>query len=672
MPLFPSDFKKFKHVSSDDKTTTLQHPAGHEIKIVHGALKGDMRKQLEALRGAAPQKEADGGMIEEASRKGELGSQRKVSQQNSDVERDIAEHQAVKNDGKDVRTPEQKAKAAEYDRTGKLPGYADGGTVLPEDPNSPELLNQLSRVEIPEGSISAPTDLDRAKELYNANTKSSFNSGHMGSKIPIPGAGGEQQFEGDRVPTDFDPTKWQQAREQVSTEQSANAAQTAAEQQKIIAINQQRADAGLPPLPVPNVPVGPQPPGSMDQSQPMPQPGDLAQGAQPQSDEMGLGRQQDMLSQGFSNQIAGVNAQATAQGELGKQQAAVLASAQQASTDAKAAYQQHYDELNQERQHLVADVQSGQVDPEKFWDNHSRIASAIGMIIAGFNPTNSPNAAINYLNKQMDMNLEAQKTNLATKRSLLSANLQQFGNLKDATEMTRLQQADLVQNQLQQASAKASSPLAKAAALQAAGQIQQQYAPLFQQFAMRRAMMGLAQNGSNPQSVEHMLSYMRVANPEMAKEMEGRYVPGVGLATIPIPNDVRQKITDHEDMAKTIKDLQQFVGTHSTILPGTPEYNVGQQKALVLQSAVREGKLGTVYREGEQPLLDKFVNSNPAGALKMIKTVPQLKELLSSNERSNNVLKKQYGLPIHEEPQYKTVNGIRYMRGPDGKAVKVP
>lgn len=49
MPLFPSDFKKFKHVKSDDKTTVLEHPKGHQITIVHKALGKDMQAQLKAL-----------------------------------------------------------------------------------------------------------------------------------------------------------------------------------------------------------------------------------------------------------------------------------------------------------------------------------------------------------------------------------------------------------------------------------------------------------------------------------------------------------------------------------------------------------------------------------------------------------------------------------------------
>ncbi len=670
MPLFPSDFKKFKHVSSDDKTTTLRHDKGHELKIAHSALSPNMRKQLEALRGSEPTKQAEGGIIEEADRSGILGTQRKVDQEIKDKK--TKESNYVPNDSKDVRTPEQKERAVE---AAKQYGYAEGGPVQPE-----------AVIEQPVARITElDPDIARKRDLYNNLIQS--DTVLPPNVLPAPkesrmfGAQGE-------APQELEPNAWATAEQMFQREKANNAAEMAQAQQTAIKSNSARVAAGLAPNPVPNVPTGPQVPGSEANPVTAQPPGSppaasdatalgMASGANPLAS--GMQDMEGMLKSGYNSRLEGIQQTANAQQQLGEQQAQVLAQTQQAQESAKVAYQQHYDQLEAERQALSHDVQEGYVDPEKFWNGdkngnggHSRIAAGIGMILAGFNPTNSPNAAINYLKHQMDLNLDAQKQNLSSKQNLLAANLRQFGNLKDATEFTRIQQNDIMQNQLQQAAAKASSPLAKAAALQAAGQLKMEVAPMFQQFAMRRAMMGLAQNGGDPNSIDHMLGYMRVSNPEMAKEMESRYIPHVGMASIPVPADVREKITAHENMGVMIKDLQNFVNSHSTIVPGTPEYNVGQQKALVLQSAVREGQLGTVYREGEQPLLDKFVNSNPAGALKMLKTVPQLKELLKSNERAGNVLKQNYGLPASKpEPEIKVINGVRYMRGPDGKAVKV-
>lgn len=49
------DLSKMKHVKSDDKTTTLQHPAGHMITLAHKALSPEARIQVQALaKGGKP------------------------------------------------------------------------------------------------------------------------------------------------------------------------------------------------------------------------------------------------------------------------------------------------------------------------------------------------------------------------------------------------------------------------------------------------------------------------------------------------------------------------------------------------------------------------------------------------------------------------------------------
>lgn len=662
MPLFPSDFKKFKHVSHDDKTVTLQHPKGHQIIIARHAVKGDLSKQLDAMCSGGMVKEAEGGIIASVRRSGYAGSGAKATQDvrdaDSDAKADAAGASRHTESTTDVRTPEQKAAAVEQ---AKKYGYAEGGIIDPGLPKKPKKEDprvasiDMHKRSYAEGGDVKPKEpnvmdsaLQRTREIYNnliSPPPSQFASAKGG--IPDDPTQGTV-FKGDETPQHVDPNVAAQAQKMQADEAAQSAAQSAEAQQKVIAENQARTGLGMQPLDVPNVPQNgpPMPQQDAGIAQGMPQPGQAAAPVKSDPNDP-----QNMLQSGMNSRMAGIQQQAQAQGQMGQEQQAALAKNQEIQQKAQNSYKEHYDLLDSERQALVKDIQDGHIDPAKYWNDHSKIASGIGMILAGFNPTNAPNAAIGFLKHQMDMNLESQRANLASKQNLLSANMQQFGNLKDAMQMTRIMQNDIMQNELQQAAAKATSPLAKAAAMQAAGQLKMEAAPMFQQFALRRAMMNMAggQNNNDPSDTsvqEHQIAMMRVLNPEMAKEMEGRLVPGIGMAKIPVPADVREKLTQHQDMDVAIKDLQHFVNNHTTIIPGTADYNTGAQKALLVQSAVREGKLGTVYREGEQPLLDKFVSSNPANAMKMLNTVPQLKELLGSNERSTNVLKKQYGLPV--------------------------
>lgn len=489
------------------------------------------------------------------------------------------------------------------------------------------------------------TDIPRG---FKSATPDNSAAAHM------PGPNGEPPIAG------YDVKAWQNAQNDIANAKEDNAAQIANAQQQAIQQNAIRTQLGQQPLPVPNVPNGPQIPGSEENppantDNPIDPSGQKAvtavkAGADPQDPY-------SMLESGYNKQMAGIQGVSQAQQQQAQDNAKTLEIGQQAKATALAKYQEDYQDLEQERQHHMQDIRDGYIDPNRYWTgdkdgngSHSKLAAGIGMILAGFNPTNKPNAALEFLKYNMDKNMQAQISNLGAKESMLSANLRQFGNMKDAATMTQIMQSDMVANELQQAAAKAATPMAKANALNAAGQLQQEMAPKFQEFAMRRAMINMANGNGDPNAIDHMLGYMRAVNPQMAKEMEGRYVPGVGLGKVEVPQAVREQLVAGQTLQNTAADVLNYSQKHTNLIPGSPEYNVGMQKAAILQQRIREGLLGTVFRESEKPLLNKLVDDNPAGFLKSVSTQPKLREILQSNSMQLNTLKQNYGLPTNNAP----------------------
>lgn len=686
MPLFPSDFKKFKHVSSDDKTTTLEHPAGHSITIMHSALKGDMRKQLEALSKSnkkettKEEKMADGGVITDMKRSGLLGTPNQVDQQIADEANKNSNY--IPNTGSDVRTPEQLEKAKQFQQTGMLPewhpkaqqpqmaqggnvqSYAEGDMVVPDyrDP-----MSATQETESPKAPDVDP-ELQRTREIYNKIVATPLAA--------IPGMPVQDFQFGDegQVPSQFDAENWQKAKIEHAEEKTQNAAQIANAQQQAIQQNQARAEAGLPTIPVPNVPEGPQIPGSIGNPTAATPPEKYLNPSQQPTDALGsnFSDTESMMKQGYENKLAGINAEAVAKGNLGVQQEKALKRSEKAQLDAQTAYKQHYEELDSERKNLIRDIQDGYVDPNKFWTGgkngeggHSKIAAGIGMILAGFNPTNSPNAAINFLKFQMEQNLDAQRQNLGAKQNLLSMNMRQFGNLKDATDMTRIMQNDIMQNTLMQAAAHAASPLAKSAAAQAAGQFSMDSGSLFNKFAMQRAMMGLANNGGDPRAVEQMIAYKRAAGDlEGAKEMESRYVPHVGMASIPVPEKVRGEMVMKQQFGNAVEDLTQWARKHSGSMSPSV-INEGKAKAANVQNLYRDAINGGVFKPGEQEFIGTIVDSDPTKFFNSVRVIPKLMEASKQNDNSLNILKSNYGLPKGQStmtPEIKTFNGAKYQK----------
>lgn len=707
MAKFDLDLKKFRHVKSDDKTTVLQHRDGHSITLAHKALSPEFQKQLAALsqvskddetpvqKEEANAKMASGGKVRphnpklEESKKvppkphfddggdvGYLGSKQPIHQADphqpapgstrdyqdktspeQDKQRDAARTKENETFRKANPSPPEK----EEDNSG-YKTYAEGGDVE-ADPN--QVMTPIPQQPAPEQAQTPPAAQVQPNpyaEQYN-KVYSQIMSGTPGTPPEMARQDAMSYVES------------MKSRDQASTRVAMEDQQMGHD--KAVEENTRRQAIGLDPLPVPAAPSTQPPPPTVAAQLGSGGPDQGAQ-QQKQADQSGVALSPDrdpqsMLESGYENRMAGINKQATAQGDLGNAQAQVLDQNIQQQNMAKDSYMKSYQELENERQAHMQDIKDGYIDPEKYWDNHSKVASGIGMILAGFNPTNSPNAAMGFLKFQMEQNLQAQAHNLSAKQNLLSANLHQFGNLRDATEMTRMMQNDMMSHALQSAAAKAQTPMAKAAALQAAGQLQMESAPMFQQFALRRAMMNLSNTQpGNSGAIDHMLGYMRVVNPEMAKEMQSRYVPGVGLASIAVPDAVRSEMTAKQNFQVALNRLADWTKQNSgSISPS----RIGEGRAMAanVQNLYREAINGGVFKKGEQEFLSGIVDAHPDKFFNSIRVMPKLNEVMKENDMSMNVQRKAYGLPqaAPSQPQYKTVNGVKYMRGPSGESIKV-
>jgi len=655
------DLKHFKHVGSDDKSTTLQHKDGHTITLAHKALSEPSQKQLMALAQMSkdsqkPQDKSQAAQEQQARDPNSVPSRQMQAPQAFSLGGDVMDYldnfakkryDAMEGDTKStIPTPTvDPNKVKKYGIEQDAEGGVTGKNIIPDSLTPTDPVTEASTIDLDPAHVKMP-EQDTTNE-FNQNKE------YLKSLSEDPTGSGVYQPTQDEV---------EAAAINKLADRQRDTKQTQEDVSKNMAEREQRGrDAAS---------LGVKMPGQVASAAPVANPGIFNPDAQqapkqaaPDTSGMpGLDATENMVSQGLNSQLQGIKGVAKQSGILGQAQQGILDKQAKAQQDAMLEFKNHYDTLETERQNHIQDIKDGYIDPEQYWKgdskgngSHSKIAAGIGMILAGFNPAGGQNQAVQFLQKQMDMNLDAQKTNLNQKNNLLAENLRQFGNLKDATAMTKVMMTDALATQLDAAAAKNKGPMAQALAQQAKGQLMMSVAPQLQTFALRRAMISAAndpnEDPSDTSKIEHLIGYSRLVNPEMAKEMESRLIPGVGLAKVPLTGQDREQILSHQKLQNAGDDLLQYSKTHSNIIPGTPEYTFGVTKAMAFQQMVREGLLGTVFRESEKPLLEKFVKENPAGAFKAFTTQPQLKAIMQSNQMSLNTLKSEKGLPIKQAPQ---------------------
>lgn len=687
------DFSQFKHKESAKDSTTLEHKKdGHTITLYHKTLSKD---NADKLRSLAPEKSDSKSIKAESAAEG-------VDKANQARKEGDTSGRVI-----EVNKPESKNYGKVMDPKGEKPQvYAQGGEVKESswldkiDKFADDISGQSK--QLPSGSgikrAPAPNPYRMGQKYADGGEVDPINTPELGQELvtnPIDQAlqvdldkpVSAEPAVADQFQTKFDELKktfpnqpdeviartvakdikgQQQDQQQVSLDKM-QADQRALQQQQTLQTGQQRSQAAVEAA---KSSIGMQPEVIPQTATVEANP--LAQQAQalPPAEQQAIAETNADPSvgvmQGFDTQIAGQKLQAEALGKQGQAEAQILQKQQENQQSALDAYKSTLTQLNDDLARHEQDIKNGFIDPNKYWTGytasngekvagHSKMAAAIGMIIAGFNPTSSPNGAEQLLKYQMDQSLEAQKQNLNSSNNLLRANLDHFKNIHDATLMTKSMMADAAVTQLQQAAANAKTPLAQAAALQAIGPLQIQKAQMMRQLSMSQALTKLSQGGntgdpSNTKPAEMLLQQMYQFAPDQAKELAPRIVPGVGVAPIAVPAEVRGELTGKQQFDQMAQHYVDWVKKNGGTL-NPAKISQGAAMAAELQGAYRLATKGGTYKEGEQEFIEKLIPSHPDQWAGSLRTIPKVQELIDQNRNGFEVLKRSYGLPAATKSQ---------------------
>lgn len=348
--------------------------------------------------------------------------------------------------------------------------------------------------------------------------------------------------------------------------------------------------------------------------------------------------------QGISESKAGIEKESQAKQQQSKETASGLAGALYDRDTAMDTASDRINEIQGERSHIAKELSDQTIKPNQYLSDMStpgKISTAIGLLLGGIGSglAGGSNPALDFINAQIDRNIAGQQAMIHKNQNLLSANTDNLRDARAGADFTRVNYLDHVKNLIDMAAAKAGTPMAQAEALKAKGQIDMQTGMLMSKVGSQVVLNH--PNATEPE-VTAAVQRLRMLDPDRAKEAESRILPGVGISNVPLNDADRQKVLAHQQLDLTAKDLLQFSKQNKGSLD--PRVNAaGQQKVLALQALYREGLLGTVYREGEQPLLDKIAK-NPTSFFNDYTNIPKLQEVINSNAARFNTMKQSKGI----------------------------
>lgn len=240
---------------------------------------------------------------------------------------------------------------------------------------------------------------------------------------------------------------------------------------------------------------------------------------------------EQMLVEGVSAEKAANMAQAAAVGKLAKDQAKAYEQALAAQSEDDLNTGMASEHIDNEIKSLAQDINAGHIDANRYVSNMSggqKVMTAIGLILGGIGSglTGGENPALRLLEKNIENDIHAQQAEMSKKQNLLGAFQKQYGDTVTAANMYRLTRAEMLKDQLGLAAAKNGSQMAMVNAAKANAAIDAKMAPIKAQLA---ADMG-KKAGSSNQDIESRLRILRITNPQAAKDLEQRMVPGMGLA----------------------------------------------------------------------------------------------------------------------------------------------
>lgn len=640
------NFSKFKKIDEDEKSATLQHEGGHQLKIAKKGLSKEHQEELDKL----PMHLAKGGAPRYAK-------------------------YAQKFDPNIKGSMASKPSKSSNTMPGS-PTMAKNAFTEPQDGGTDVVMASLNREAPPFGPLGTE-EKQHLPPCINPSCKS-YGHPHPNCRCYGAGAGSEEgRFaEGGKVGGFCDNKMPHQKGCQFFVDGGAVEP----------SVNLSEKDI------TPDADLG------MDTRSPVKKQIDQAYNDKHASDQQGL---QALASLG-GNQGLAAKAADTVQVPSADQQAQTMpqapapdqqpAAPNQDVTQPVSAAQQVHEETQshlapmvQEQQTFENDLNNGHIKPETYeslfgkQDTLGKIGTLFGLLMsgAGSGLSHQPNMVMEMMNNQIKNDLLAQQESVGNRQNFLKINQQNLMNKAQIGQINTDTKIKAWAQSMTQQRAAAFQKLANDTMKLPAGSPQRDQqekvlammSPMIQsgnfdilsQAASAAAMQKLLFGGGNqaqaaqPEDAfqQRTTGLRMLGGPQgekRAEDLESKHFPGLGQSSLPVSPGDRDQIDTGMKFQRSMKNFIDWTANHSGDLSPSDKRE-GQALAAQLQGQYRMVTHGGVYKASEADFISKIIDDNPTKFFNQIRVLPQLKAVQNDSQSQMDQMLKDKGFQGYPKDQ---------------------
>lgn len=321
--------------------------------------------------------------------------------------------------------------------------------------------------------------------------------------------------------------------------------------------------------------------------------------------------------------------------------------------------QDNFNQFNTHQQQFMQDYMNNHIDPKHYQENMStgqKIATGIGLLFGGMGSatTGQPNLAFEMLNKQIDRDIEGQKSRMDQQKTILGANQALYRDDATALNQTRVNMNDIYDHKIQEAANQLGTPQAKAAADMAHSKFAMENAALLQQNAIRSTVMQHLQQGGQGLNAIDLANAGIIPHDEAIKEQ----------ASI---DSQRKAIASAQDVFKKY-DQEQTVGNLLSPESSRRASAINAELTnLVMESDAAKRLTPESAKLEVQPFFVKTTDDDKTRASKLNGVKNLIRQHAAPTPYMSHFAPQsvpQYG--VGSGPELQTRNGVQYQKVPGG------